>query len=402
MNRYFTLLFALCMLAGTATQASPNKSSLEGRIQRFENALFAENDRQRRNPPHWTIEERLEAHAVPGVAVAVIDNYRLVFAKGYGSREADVRAPVDGHTLFSAGSVSKMVNAALILRLVSEGALSLDEDINRYLKSWKVKADRHTAVKPVGLREILSHTAGFTVHGFPDFQPGDRLPTVLDTLNGRYPARHEAVTVQFKPGTAMDYSGGGTTVSQLVATDTTGIAYPELAEKYVFNPLAMHRSTFENPLSASRGNIAHAHDRRGKASAKPRGWESMPEMAASGLWTSAEDMAKLLIALLRDYKGRGDFLPQSIVKDMMGREANSWYGLGPRINGSGESHIFHHGGANNSYRAWIEGHLETGDGIVILTNGTNGHRLYREIRHSAQQAFDWKIDSDSGFEEPLL
>lgn len=86
----------------------------------------------------------------------------------------------------------------------------------------------------------------------------------------------------------------------------------------------------------------------------------------------------------------------------MGREVNSWYGLGPRINGSSKTLVFHHGGANNSYRALIEGHLDTGDGIVILTNGTNGHFVHQEIRRADREAFNWDIKSDGGFEEPDL
>ena len=85
---------------------------------------------------------------------------------------------------------------------------------------------------------------------------------------------------------------------------------------------------------------------------------------------------------------------------MLTREPQSWHGLGPRLNGAGTTRVFHHGGANDSYRAWIEGHVESGDGLVVLTNGREGAWVRSEIRKSVEDAFDWPVKSDGGFEEP--
>lgn len=371
-------------------------------IKAFEQGVVSRWEFGRNSPQQHSIESRLRAHQVPGAAVGIIKNGKVVHAKGYGQRMVNKDTPVDANTLFSVGSVSKMANAALILKLVEEKQLDLDSEVNQYLKSWKVPQNRYTRKLPVTLRTILSHSAGFNIHGFADFQPGARLPSVLDTLYGRSPALHRPVLVTFLPGSAMDYSGGGITVSQLVATDKTGLNYPELTRRLVFAPLNMNRSTFQNPLPAFTKNVAHAHDEDGRPATRERGWEAMPEMAASGLWTSASDLAGFVVALIQSYRSNHGFIEQSLAQDMMNRENNSWYGLGPRINGEGETLVFHHGGANNSYRAWIEGHLTTGDGIVVLTNGTNGHFIHQEIRRAAQQAFGWQIKSDGGFEEPVL
>ena len=122
----------------------------------------------------------------------------------------------------------------------------------------------------------------------------------------------------------------------------------------------------------------------------------MPEIAASGLWTSANDLSQLVLALMKSYRGESDFLPQAIAADMMTRVDNSWHGLGPRLNGEGETRVFHHGGANNSYRAHMEGHLGTNSGIVLLTNGTRGGELYLEVHQSAAEAFDWPVSRTAG------
>ena len=398
-----TILPLILMLALTSYQSiADSLASSDPRIKAFETGLVDRMMRGKQDAKLWSIAERLAAHEVPGVGVAIIEKGKVIWSKGYGTRLNGKDMPINSQTVFSVGSVSKMVNAALILRLVAEGTLDLDKDVNHYLKSWKVPANGYSKKNKVTLRTILSHTAGFNQHGFRDFQPHEKLPTAIETLNGLSPAKHSAVRLMFVPGQEMDYSGGGITVSQVLVEDVTGLSYQQAAQKYVFEPLGMTRSTFANPLPASHGNIARAHDEEGKPSALPRGWESIPEMAASGLWTCADDLAAFNIALINSINTDSGFLPKTIAGDMMIRVTNSWHGLGPRLNGKGKTRVFHHGGANESYRAWIEGHPNSGSGIVVLTNGSDGHWIYSELRKSAEDAFGWAVKSDGGFEEPVL
>ncbi|MEO1175159.1 MAG: serine hydrolase domain-containing protein, partial [Myxococcota bacterium] len=241
---------------------------------------------------------------------------------------------------------------------------------------------------PVTLRQILSHTAGFTQHGFADYQPGEELPTLLQTLNGSGPAKNDPIVVDFTPGSDMRYSGGGVQVSQLVIEDVTGLSYEQAARTYVFEPLKMSRSTFAEPT----GNVACAHDSDGKPRALPRCYESMPESAASGLWTTAGDLGKFVVAIMGDEA----FLPASLRAEMASRVPGSWHGLGPRVNGK----ALHHGGANDSYRAWIEGHPESGDGVVILTNGEGGRPLAYELRLAVERAYGWDVHFPDDFKAP--
>lgn len=354
--------------------------------------------KQHDNPDarRWPLAKRMQAYGTPGIGVAILKADGQIDARGYGVLRAGDAEPVTKDTVFSVGSVSKVVNAALVLRLVQEGKLNLDADINEYLKRWQVPASDHANDQSITLRHLLSHTSGFSQHGFDDFQPGAELPTALDTLNGTGPAKHPPVTLLFEPGTRMKYSGGGITVIQVLIEDVTGMDYESAAQHYVFEPLGMKRSTFVNPLPGEHGNIARAHDRRGRPRAKPRGYEAMPEMAASGLWTSAQDLGVFLRALLGDES----FLTPALRADMFRRETNSWHGLGPRVNGGPQRHVIHHGGANNSYRAWIEGHPETGEGIVILTNGADGREMGYEIRIELGAAFDWPIRFPADFGDP--
>lgn len=335
--------------------------------------------------PHWSLQQRMAFHHVPGVAIAVLRDGKVVHSAGYGTRQAGATLPVDGDTLFSVGSVSKVVTAATTLRLVADGRLALDQDVNTALAGWKIPATPEVAAPRVTLRMLMSHTSGLGVHGFADYLPDEPLPTLLQTLDGVAPAKNRAVRLLHAPGERGNYSGGGVMVEQLVLEQTTGKPLQTIARAEVFGPLHMQRSTYATPGS-NTANIAKAHDGEGAITALPRGWQSFPEQAASGLWTSANDLSAFVAALLDSYHGRGAFLPRAIATDMMTEVSPSWHGLGPRLDGAGSARIFHHGGSNDSYRAWMEGYLETGDGLVILTNGENGAALAAEIRNALSDA----------------
>lgn len=337
-------------------------------------------------PPGWSLQERMVHYKVPGVAVAVLKDGRVVAAAGYGIREAGTHDVVDADTLFSVGSISKVVAAATTLRLTADARLDLDRDVGAYLKSWRIPSTPELSRPNVTLRMLMSHTAGFNVHGFKDYLPDESLPSIVQTLNGTPPAKNEPVRLTFEPGTRMRYSGGGITVEQMVIEDVIGAPFESVAREQVLAPLDMRRSTFANPLPEATTNVAKAHDRDGAAAALPRGWQSFPERAASGLWTSANELGAFVGALIRSYQGRSDFLPQTVAIQMMTEVWPSVHGLGPRLGGEGAARVFHHGGANDSYRAWIEGYLETGDGFVILTNGSEGDSLIPEIRNALSDA----------------
>jgi CubicO group peptidase (beta-lactamase class C family) len=108
-----------------------------------------------------------------GVSIAVVNNYTIEWAKGYGFADFESKRPVELTTLFQAGSISKPVAAVAAMKLVEEGKLGLDQDINTFLTSWKVPNNEFTKDKKVTLREIMSHSAGLTVHGFPGYAAGD-------------------------------------------------------------------------------------------------------------------------------------------------------------------------------------------------------------------------------------
>ncbi|QSQ13087.1 serine hydrolase domain-containing protein [Myxococcus landrumensis] len=382
-----TTLWATLLLAGNAFAEAPAVSNAALPIQRaLEQGLRPSMLKMDEPLPGWSLKQRLEHYHVPGVAIAVLKDGKVIHAAGFGLREADSKDAVDADTLFSVGSVSKVVASAATLRHVASGKLDLDRDVNTYLTSWKVHAAPAFTRNALTLRMLMSHTSGLTVWGFEDYQPDEKLPTLVQTLDGVKPAKNEPVRIDFEPGTRMRYSGGAVTVEQLVLEDTQRKPLEALARAEVFQPIGMRRSTYVNPVPVKLGNIAKAHDKNGQRVALPRGYESFPEQAASGLWTSANDLGAFVGTLIASYQGKNPYLPRPLAVQMMTEVSPSHFGLGPRLAGDGPARVFHHGGSNDSYRAWIEGYLETGDGLVVLTNGTNGTQLATEIRNAISDA----------------
>jgi CubicO group peptidase (beta-lactamase class C family) len=324
---------------------------------------------------------RMGALHVPGVSVAIIDGYRIVWAHGYGEG-------ITPETRFQAASISKPVAAMAALKLVEEGKLSLDEDVNAKLKSWKVPENQFTQQEKVTLRRLLSHSAGLTVHGFAGYDVSDKLPTLVQILDGVKPANSAAVRVDIKPGTESRYSGGGLTVMQLLMMDVTGTQFPQLMQSMVLSKIGMRQSTYQQPLpEAWKPYAAIGHDQNG---AKLHGdWHIYPEMAAAGLWTTPSDLAQFAIELQLSKQGKANHvLSREMTNQMLTRQISD-AGLGIMLAGKGEAEQFNHGGSNEGFKCLLVATMNTGQGVAIMTNGDQGGKLANEIRDAVAAEYHW-------------
>jgi CubicO group peptidase (beta-lactamase class C family) len=172
------------------------------------------------NPPS-TIAARMAKYNVKGMSIAVIHNYKIEWAKGYGWADEAEKRPVTPETLFEPGSISKSLNAVGILKLAQDKKVDLYTDINTYLTSWQFPYDSLSKGKKITLAQILSHNAGLSTHGFPGHNINGAIPTVFEVLDGKKPAVTPAVRSMFEPDLKFEYSGGGTTISQVLLTDVT-------------------------------------------------------------------------------------------------------------------------------------------------------------------------------------
>jgi CubicO group peptidase (beta-lactamase class C family) len=335
----------------------------------------------------WTIADRMKHYRVEGLSVAVIRDNKIEWAKGYGIADVETKQPVTASTLFQAASVSKPVSAMGALVLVEDGKLSLDGDINKYLKTWKVPSNDYTAKTPVSLERLLSHTAGLTVHGFPGYGAGATVPTVNQILDGASPANTGAIRVNLAPGSQFRYSGGGYTVAQLAMTDVTGQPFPALMQKLVLGPLEMEESTFEQPLPAQRlAEAAVGYRADGKAVDGKR--HVYPEMAAAGLWTTPSDLARFAIGLQKMLNGGKGPLSKKMAENMVTPRKDG-YALGLAIEEEGRSRYFTHGGSNEGFRCLLYVSENRGYGAVVMTNSDNGAPLIQEVIRAIAAAYYW-------------
>jgi CubicO group peptidase (beta-lactamase class C family) len=215
-------------------------------------------------PTTTKLVDRMATLRVPGVSIAVIHAGKIEWARGFGVASIG-GADVNSNTLFQAASISKAVTAMAVLSLVQEGKIDLDKDVNQYLRTWKVPANSLTDKAKVTTRELLTHTAGMTVHGFPGYASDAPLPTLVQVLNGEKPANTPAIVVDMVPGTEWRYSGGGFVVAQLLLQDVTGEPFPAFMKEKVLGPAGMGHSTFEQPLPQRRiGEAATAYRQNGQ------------------------------------------------------------------------------------------------------------------------------------------
>lgn len=329
-------------------------------------------------------------HGVPGVAIAVIDDGRLDWTGGFGVADRGRGMGVDANTLFQAASMSKPVAAAAVLRAVDQGRFELDAPVNGYLSSWRIPENELTCQRPVTLRQILSHTAGLTVWGFGGYPPGTPLPTLPQVLDGRLPANSPPVFADTLPGTLERYSGGGTTVAQLAVEESYGQPYHEILAEQVLEPLGMADSTFAQPLPAGlAGRTAAGHGWDGRR--VEGGWHVYPEQAAAGLWTTAADYARFLIALQQSFLGApGALLEAQTARQMVQiPPGGQSFGLGPKVIGRGLARRFQHGGSNVGYICGSNAFLDGSRGVVVLTNSDAGAGLAEEIIVAVASVYQW-------------
>ena len=351
--------------------------------------------------PGWSISQRMKIHKIPGVSIAVIDNYKIDFAKSYGYADTLKKVPATNKSIYSAGSVSKMVTAIIVMRLVDKGLLDLDTDVNEYLTTWKIEPGNFTTGKGTTLRMLLSHTAGTSQSSYWGFKLGQvPLPSIKQILDGDPVSGTRRVVVNSEPGKEFRYSGGGYMIIQMILMDILKEDFETIARKYVFKPLKMDSSTFEQPLPKT-------YLTRLSAGYSEALWFTpatyvYPQQAAAGLHTNATDLALLIIEMEKSLAGKSTFLKAKTVKQMLTPQitiSNGQYkeemGLGAflyrRSDATGDNvSYFEHVGVNAGFVAFATGSLAGGHGAVILLNsGDDFNGFGKELMRSISAAYSW-------------
>ena len=331
------------------------------------------------------VKNQMARREIVGLSLAIIDDGKIVETRAYGTTSRDGNTRITPGTLFQAGSISKPVAALGALQLVERRAVTLDENVNDKLKSWKVPDNEFTTSEKVTLRRLLSHSAGLTVHGFPGYDVKVAVPSPIDVLDGK--GNTPPVRVNLVPGTTWRYSGGGYTVMQQLVTDLTGKSFPDYMRDNVLSPLGMTNSTYQQPLPAdlaAKTATGYYTDRR----EVPGRWHVYPEMAAAGLWTTPTDLAKYAIGVQQALAGKSKVLSPDMTRQMLTVQKGT-YGLGPGLAGAGPTLRFSHGGRDEGFDALLIAYAETGDGAVIMINANDNSRFMNRIMNFIAKKYKW-------------
>ncbi len=339
--------------------------------------------------PLWALSERMKAMNTPGVSIAVVDNFALAGAAGFGLVSAKGKAPITTDTRFQAASISKVVNAVGVMRLVEMGKLDLDQDVNELLTSWQIPASNKFPDAVITTRMLLAHIAGLSAHGFGGYATGEDLPELTDILNKGKGVNSTAVKIIKAPGTSFKYSGGGTTIVQLLIEDLTGQAFEDYIQTTVFDPLGMTQSFYSVNQQGKEDLLATAHLFNGKPLKNK--YQHYPESAAAGVWTTPTDLSKLMIDLMLTMRGdEGHLLQPATVKEMMTPPlAGETNALGVFVVKKGDNVYFDHSGSNEGFKAQFIGNAATGKGTIVMTNGEQ-YNIVGEVVNAVATVYEWE------------
>jgi D-alanyl-D-alanine carboxypeptidase len=332
----------------------------------------------------------MEDCAVPGAALAVIENGRPTFTGCWGYKDIETKAPVGDDTLFALQSISKSYAGIAVMMLVEEGRLELDDPVERHLQRWRFPPSpfNHDAVT---VRRLLAHQAGVSSAGFPGIAEGYEAISLIDGLNGIISPftdeqdaywnewsldRDWPVRISTTPGDGWRYSNGGFGVLQIMIEDITGISYETFVQRRIMSPLGMNRSTFA-PFDDP--DLAEPH---GPGGHRRRRYRTLCA-AAGGVYASIHDLAAFACAEIA-LPGGGGLLSQAAAAELWkpaglaDRSGDVQFeaALGHLVYRSAGRLNVHHSGGTIGWRSIYSVFPETGDGLCMIMNSDQGNPFW--------------------------
>ncbi len=346
-------------------------------------------------------EEGLNSEGIPGAAVAIVKDGRVVFQKGFGVKEKGKPDRVDEHTVFRLASVSKGFASILTGVFVEEGLVSWDIPVSRYLEAFRLNDPDQT--NRVQIRHLLSHTSGLPRHAYTNLvEDGLYLDRIIPQF--------EHVPLIAKEGVQLAYQNAAYSVIEKVLEVQTNTHFNTLLDEKLLEPLAMHNSSTSYDSIMNSGNKASPH----VYYSRTRGHVPIPmsrkyynAVSSGGINASASDMGKWLLLLTGNYP---DIISDETLAQIYDpfatmnnrRFSRYWvgvnqshYGMGWRVLDNHGQKIVYHGGYVNGYRSEIAFDPENGIGICILINANSSYPLavipdfFNHFRSDSSEVISW-------------
>ena len=325
------------------------------------------------SPVQQRIEQLRQEHEIPGASIAVIENGRIAWARGFGVADLASERPVTADTLFQAQSITKTLTALATVKLLASKQIALDEPVNRYLTGWTIPENNYTATVPVSFRMLLNHTAALS-NPYPDgcCGPKETLPTLQQVLRGIPPANNQPLTVERTPGSSFDYCNGCYTVLQPALESISKQSFHDLIQELVLTPAGMDRSTFNNRFFLNdTSTIAIPYD----VDDQPHGRAPMrhPILSTGLMWSTASDLARFNIAFTQALNAKHKLISKGLAEQLSIPSSTASRSLGFFIGNrdaetATQGRYLFHSGSGNGYLSLSIISLDGTNGAVFLIN----------------------------------
>jgi len=408
------MLYAACVLILSACSGGNNNSpspTQQNNEQSIRDERIAALETNMGGAVPGSLAQRMAVLNTPGVQIAVVHEGRLDWTKAYGLDNTESDEALTTETPMQVGSISKPTTALGILMLAQDNALSLDAPLNDALRTWQVSNQPPLMAGGVTPRRVLSHTAGLSVPSYFGYTHESALPSLTQVLEGSPPATSDSVQLVVEPGQTWRYSGGAYTSLAVLLEDITGDRFADWIRQQIFEPAGMSHSTFEQPLPTP-GAYTSGRVSVFDTAAPPLVY---PELPAAGMWSTAEDLGRLVIEIHNSMRGDGSTVfgeaanalvsPQQPSPPLLafGLSLTPGMGLGMALDSATEPKWFWHPGSNFGYMALVVGDVEAqGYGAAVITNAfPGGGQLAIEIVNAIADIYEWPDWQDYGlFEIP--
>jgi CubicO group peptidase (beta-lactamase class C family) len=389
MNTRIAFSLVAVFAAGLAVSCDSRASLTRSRIKAVEKGLVRARFLKGAKPEAFGLRERMAFYQVPAVSIAVVDGFRLEWARAYGMKAAGSSDPATPETLFQAGALGQAPAAAAALRLVEQGRLDLEADVNASLRGWRVPRTGSPGRGPVTLAALLSHSAGFEPVDLAGIPQGSAGPNLDQVLSGTPPAKNAPLRPSAEPGSRDLFSEAGFAALEKLLIDVGGRPFPALMKETVLDPAGMSESTYESPLSeAWRVRAAAGH--RGDGRPVEGGWFDYPARAAKGLWATPTDLAVFGAAVMEAAAGKPSSLLGPAAARAMLTPRVGVRSLGFVVEGeTRERLLVSLQGRTDGFASMLVMVPDKRQAAVVMANGDNGEPLIDEILRALSAAYGW-------------
>ena len=345
-----------------------------------------------------SVEDLIQKYKVPGLRIVFVDKGKITWSKNYGYANLKDSIKVNEQTVFTGASLGKPITTMAALKLVEQGVLDLDADVNTYLKGWQVPTNEFTKKEKVTLRRLIGHTSGFSRYYGANYLPDEELPTLEQTLRGEKPSKHPAVKMVAVPGTQYTYSNPGYLILEKLIEDVTNKPFETVTDELVFQPSNMQTSSFKQPIP----NRLLATKAVGYSeNLQPQPYNIITFKSAGGIWTTPDDLARFTKTLLNDHHNGSQKLISQNMTNLVFNRGGNMDKLGFSLwnwKGDVDDIVFRHTGQNYGFTSFIMGSVNKQQAVIAMANGVHTEDLFSHIQRAVAEEYEWDYFQPTAYE----